>query len=134
MRVLAIWKPLFFPLLALLTVWVVLIVYLTMGPERVSEVGSGLGAHYKARRPDKAERLLGIVTAATEALAAEIGKMLNPYLLHHPLTEEEEQPTFAFPFSPAELNRGAVYGFRLNHVLELSDPMDAFRLEVIDLG
>ena len=28
---------------------------------------------------------------------------LNPYLLHHPLTQEEEQPTFAFPFSPAEI-------------------------------
>ncbi len=77
---------------------------------------------------------LGIVTAPTEALANEIGKMLNPYLLHHPLTEEEEQPTFAFPFSPAELNRGAIYGFRLNHVLELDDPMQAFRLEVIDHG
>ena len=39
------------------------------------------------------------------ALAEEIGKMLNPYLLHHPLTAEEEQPTFAFPFSPAEIER-----------------------------
>jgi hypothetical protein len=78
--------------------------------------------------------VLGIVTAPTDALANEIGKMLNPYLLHHPLTEEEEQPTFAFPFSPAELNRGAIYGFRLNHVLQLSDPMEAFSLEVIDNG
>ncbi len=78
--------------------------------------------------------VLGIVTALTEALANEIGKMLNPYLLHHPLTEEEEQPTFAFPFSPAELNRGAIYGFRLNHVLQLSDPMEAFSLEVVDNG
>ena len=78
--------------------------------------------------------VLGIVTAVTEALANEIGKMLNPYLLHHPLTEEEEQPTFAFPFSPAELNRGAIYGFRLNHVLQLSDPMEAFSLEVLDNG
>ena len=74
--------------------------------------------------------VLGIVTAKTEALAMEIGKVLNPYLLHHPLTVEEEQPTFAFPFSPAELNRGAIYEFALNHVLELSDPMDAFTLEV----
>ena len=78
--------------------------------------------------------VLGIVTAPTEALANEIGKMLNPYLLHHPLTEEEEQPTFAFPFSPAELNRGAIFEFRLNHVLQLSDPMEAFSLEVIDHG
>ncbi len=60
--------------------------------------------------------------------------MLNPYLLHHPLDPAEEQPSFAFPFSPAELSRGAVYEFCLHHVLELADPMEAFRLEVIEIG
>jgi len=76
--------------------------------------------------------VLGIVTAPTPDLAAEIGKLLNPYLLHHPLTAEEEQPTFAFPFSPAEIERGATYEFALNHVLTLDDPMEVFRLEVVD--
>lgn len=76
--------------------------------------------------------ILGIITAPTEAQAAEIGKMLNPYLLHHPLTAEEEQPTFAFLFSPPEMHHGQVYEFALNHVLHLDDPMTAFRLEVID--
>ena len=75
---------------------------------------------------------LGLVTAKTPELAEEIGKLLNPYLLHHPLTVEEEVPTFAFPFSPAEINRGAVYEFCLNHVMRLEDPMEAFTLEVID--
>ncbi len=78
--------------------------------------------------------VLGIVTAKTESLAQEIGKMLNPYLLHHALTEQEEMPTFAFPFSPAEIQRGAVYEFCLNHVLHLDNPMDAFRLDVIEVG
>lgn len=52
--------------------------------------------------------VMGVVTAPpTEALAREIAKMLNPpYLLHHPLTEQEEMPTFAFPFSPPEMPRG----------------------------
>jgi hypothetical protein len=77
---------------------------------------------------------IGIITAPTEAQAAEIGKMLNPYLLHHPLTREEEQPTFAFLFSPPEMHMGQIYEFALNHVLELDDPMEAFRLEVIDLA
>ncbi|RMF35529.1 MAG: acyclic terpene utilization AtuA family protein [Alphaproteobacteria bacterium] len=77
---------------------------------------------------------LGIVTARTEALAGEIGKMLNPYLLHHPLTREEELPTFAFPFSPAELQRGQIFEFALNHVMRLDHPMDAFRLEVREIG
>ena len=78
--------------------------------------------------------VMGIVTATTSELATELGQLLNPYLLHHPLTIEEEQPTFAFPFSPADLNRGEIFGFCLNHVLELSDPMDAFSLEVIQHG
>ena len=77
---------------------------------------------------------LGIVTAKTEELAGEISKMLNPYLLHHPLTKGEEQPTFAFLFSPPEMNRGQTYEFALNHVLTLENPMDAFRLEVHDIG
>lgn len=72
--------------------------------------------------------VLGIVTADTQALASEIAKLLNPYLLHHPLTQEEEQPTFAFPFSPPEMDKGPVHAFALNHVLHLDDPMAAFSL------
>ncbi len=78
--------------------------------------------------------VLGIVTAGTAEMADEIGKMLNPYLLHHPLTTDEEQPTFAFPFSPAEIERGEIFEFCLNHVMELDDPMEAFRLEVHENG
>lgn len=77
--------------------------------------------------------VMGIVTAETEALSREVAKMLNPYLLHHPLTEQEEMPTFAFPFSPPEMPRGAIYEFCLNHVLELDDPMQAFRLSVEEI-
>ena len=78
--------------------------------------------------------VMGIVTARTAETAMEIGKMLNPYLLHHPLTEEEEQPTFAFPFSPAEMDRGPVYEFCLNHVMALEDPMSAFDLTLHEAG
>lgn len=77
---------------------------------------------------------LGIVTARSEALSQEVAKMLNPYLLHHPLTVEEEVPTFAFLFSPAEMSRGQTFEFVLNHALRLDDPMDAFSLEVHDIG
>lgn len=78
--------------------------------------------------------VMGIITAETEALSREVAKMLNPYLLHHPLTEQEEMPTFAFPFSPPEMPRGAVYQFCLNHVLQLEDPMQAFELTTEELG
>lgn len=77
---------------------------------------------------------MGIVTAKTESLSQEIAKLLNPYLLHHPLTQEEEVPTFAFLFSPPEMPRGEVFEFTLNHVLQLENPMDAFTLEVHEIG
>lgn len=76
--------------------------------------------------------VMAILTAPDQATANTLGKLMNPYLLHHPLTRDEEQPTFAFPFSPAEIDRGAAYEFVLHHVMELADPMDAFRLEVTD--
>ena len=78
--------------------------------------------------------VLGIVTAPSQPQADEIAKMLNPYLLHHALTEDEPMPTFAFPFSPAEVSRGALYEFCLHHVLALDDPMAAFRLDVREVG
>ena len=77
--------------------------------------------------------VLGIVTAPSEAVSREVAKILNPYLLHHPLTEEEEMPTFAFPFSPTEMQRGEIYEFCLNHVLELKNPMDAFDISVLEM-
>ena len=73
--------------------------------------------------------IMGVVTAPSAEAALEINKMLNPYLLHHPLEEDEPMPTFAFPFSPPEMARGAIYEFCLHHILPLNDPMDVFRLE-----
>ncbi|MEW9617946.1 acyclic terpene utilization AtuA family protein [Shinella sp. S4-D37] len=78
--------------------------------------------------------ILGILTCPTADQAAEAGKILNPYLLHHPLTEDEPMPTFAFPFSPAEMQRGALYEFCLNHVMELDNPLAAFVLETHEVG
>jgi len=77
--------------------------------------------------------VLVLVSANTEDLADELAKLINPFLLHYPLTDDEELPTFAFPYSPAQTNRGAIYEFCLNHVLELADPMDVFRLQVHEL-
>lgn len=74
--------------------------------------------------------VLVIITADTQALSSEIGKLINPFLLHYPLTDDEPLPTFAFPYSPAQTDRGALYEFCLNHVLELDEPMSAVRLEL----
>ena len=50
-----------------------------------------------------------------------------------PLTTNEELPTFAFPYSPVHSDRGCVYEFSLNHLLELNNPMDAFHLKVSEV-
>jgi hypothetical protein len=77
---------------------------------------------------------LCLITAATPEAADEIGRLVNPFLLHFPLTDNEPLPTFAFPYSPAQTSRGALYEFALNHIMELDDPMEAFRLEVTELA
>ena len=64
------------------------------------------------------------------ALADEMVKLANPLFLHHPLTADEPQVTFAFPFSPASMDRGPLYEFCLHHVCTLGDPMDAFDLQL----
>ncbi|MFC6686453.1 acyclic terpene utilization AtuA family protein [Jhaorihella thermophila] len=101
---------------------------------RLIGLNATLGALETARTAPCEIGVLAIATAPTEALAREAARMLNPYLLHHPLTEQEELPTFAFPFSPAEMHRGRIHEFCLHHVMELDDPMQAFRLEVFDIG
>jgi hypothetical protein len=101
---------------------------------RLIGVNSALGAMENRHGMPVEVGVLGLVTAETAEIAAEIGKLINPYVLHYPLTEDEELPTFAFPYSPAQSERGAVYEFALNHVLELDEPMQAFRLEVSEVG
>lgn len=101
---------------------------------RLIGLDATLGSLDATARSGSEVGVMGIVTAPTEAVSREVAKILNPYLLHHPLTEQEEMPTFAFPFSPTEMPRGEIYEFCLNHVLELDDPMSAFRLETVQVG
>ena len=95
---------------------------------------AALGA-LETRRGDANEvGVLCTVTAGTQETAREIARLANPFLLHFPLTDDEELPTFAFPYSPAETDRGPLYEFRLNHTLRLDDPMSAFTLDTLELG
>ena len=101
---------------------------------RLIGVDGALGAA-EHRQGDPVEvGVLGLITAASAETADEIGRLINPFVLHYPLTEDEALPTFAFPYSPAQSSRGAFYEFALNHVMELDDPMEAFRLEVTEIG
>ncbi|MCH9675547.1 MAG: DUF1446 domain-containing protein, partial [Gammaproteobacteria bacterium] len=100
---------------------------------RLIGIDSALGdLESKASNPSEVG-VLGIITASSPEISSEIGKLINPYVLHYPLTQDEELPTFAFPYSPAQTERGALYEFCLNHVMALDDPMDAFRLTITEI-
>ncbi|MDC0975473.1 acyclic terpene utilization AtuA family protein [Alphaproteobacteria bacterium] len=77
--------------------------------------------------------VLCIITSKTPNICTEIAKLINPFLLHFPLTVNEELPTFAFPYSPVHSDRGCVYEFALHHVLELNHPMDAFQIKTLEV-
>jgi hypothetical protein len=80
--------------------------------------------------------VLIIITAQSQEIATEISRLLNPYLLHLPLTDQEDLPTFAFPYSPAHTERGAVFEFTLNHIQILDDPISGFeqKLDEFNFG
>jgi hypothetical protein len=77
--------------------------------------------------------LMFVATAASQELATQIAKTCNPLFFHMPLQREQELPSYAFPFSPAETERGAVYEFRLNHVVQVSDPLELVRTIIVDV-
>lgn len=77
--------------------------------------------------------LLLSVTAKSQELATKVAKVFNPYLLHFPVHKDKQLPTFAFPFSPAEIERGKLYKFTLYHVVEVDNPMELVRMEINDI-
>jgi hypothetical protein len=76
--------------------------------------------------------LLFVATAATQELATQIAKTCNPLFFHMPLEREGQLPSYAFPFSPAEIERGGVYEFKLNHVVAVDDPFELVRTVYIE--
>jgi hypothetical protein len=86
-----------------------------------------LGPLEDAAGPPREIGLLFKVRAASQQLATAVAKTANPLLLHLPLPGMDYLPSFAFAFSPAEIERGASYEFVLNHVLELEPGTSPFR-------
>jgi hypothetical protein len=78
--------------------------------------------------------LMFVATAPTQALATEAAKICNPFFFHFPVRPEREMPSYAFPFSPAEIERGQVFEFHLNHVIAISGPFELVRTRWIDLA
>jgi hypothetical protein len=84
--------------------------------------------------PPREVGVLFVVTAASQDLADRMAKSCNPYFFHFPLRPGIELPSYAFPFTPAEISRGRVFEFRLNHVIEVADSNELVRTVWIDLA
>jgi hypothetical protein len=72
--------------------------------------------------------LLIEVTAPTQEMASSIAGIVRHQGLHLPIPEWSGLITaLACPYNPAHLDRGAVYRFNVNHVVEPDDPHEMFR-------
>ncbi|HYE68126.1 MAG TPA: acyclic terpene utilization AtuA family protein [Anaerovoracaceae bacterium] len=83
--------------------------------------------------PPREIGLLLTVTSDTQENATKIAKFFNPYLLHFPADFKDQLPSFAFPFSPVDIPKGPTYEFRLNHVVDVDDPLELVRFEYVDM-
>ena len=75
------------------------------------------------------------MTAETQALATALIKSVSHIAVHYPVPEWTGLITsIAYPYSPAEIPRGASYRFNMNHVVEPASPMEMFSIEYERVG
>jgi hypothetical protein len=84
--------------------------------------------------PPREIGLMFVATAPTQAMATEAARVCNPLFFHFPVREGTEIPSYAFPFSPAEIERGQVFEFHLNHVVRTASPFELARTRWIDVS
>jgi hypothetical protein len=71
------------------------------------------------------------VTAPTQETASSIAGIIRHQGLHLPIPEWSGLITaLACPYNPAHLERGAVYRFKVNHVVEPDDPCEMFPMQL----
>lgn len=88
-----------------------------------------LGSLEPATRPPREIGVMLLVRATTQELATAVAKVANPLMLHLPTPDMAYLPSLAFATSPAETERGPVYEFALNHVVDTRTPTEMFRIE-----
>lgn len=75
------------------------------------------------------------ITARDQETANAIAQVTRHQALHLPIPEWSGLITaLACPYNPAHLERGAVYRFTLNHVVEPDDPLEMFPIELREIG
>ena len=74
------------------------------------------------------------ITAPTQELANKIATFVSHVSAHLPVPDYQGIiSSIAYPFSPPEIPRGAVYRFSVNHVVIPDDPYEMFRTEFVDV-
>jgi ribosome modulation factor len=94
----------------------------TMGPlESEAAIGHELGLVFQ-------------VTAQTQKLATALIKSVAHIAVHYPVPEWTGLITgIAYPYSPAEIERGPSYRFNMNHVVEPASPLEMFSIDYEDV-
>jgi len=79
--------------------------------------------------------LLIEITARMQDIASTIAGIVRHQGLHLPIPEWSGLITaLACPYNPAHLDRGPVYRFNVNHVVEPDDPLEMFRLRYANVA
>ncbi|GAA5236768.1 acyclic terpene utilization AtuA family protein [Verticiella sediminum] len=82
--------------------------------------------------PPREIGVLFVATARTQKLANAIAHACNPYFFHYPMVPNKELPSYGFAFSPADIPRGRIFEFKLNHVVAVDDPLSLVRTVWLD--
>ncbi|MCS0497214.1 DUF1446 domain-containing protein [Ancylobacter sp. MQZ15Z-1] len=78
--------------------------------------------------------LVFTITTADEAITDSIAKTFAHFAVHYPIPEWRGLITgIAYPMAPSHVNRGAVYRFNLNHIVEPDHPLEMFRTEFLEV-
>jgi len=78
--------------------------------------------------------LLFTITTAQEETSKAIAKTFAHFALHYPIPEWRGLISgLAFTLAPAELSKGPVYRYNLNHIVVPEDPMEMFGTEYLEI-
>lgn len=78
--------------------------------------------------------LIAEVVATTQDIANAALSLARVTLLHSDFPGRMcREGNMAFPFSPSDIERGAIYEFMLQHVIEIDDPLYMFPIEYEDV-
>ena len=75
------------------------------------------------------------ITASDMESARGIASTFSHFAIHYPIPEWGGLISgLAYPFAPAELEKGPVYRFNVNHIVFPDTPCEMFPMELVEVG